>query len=154
VLYFAYGSNLSKSAMCARAPQSRPLIAAILPQHRLLFESNEPSDAPEAFFANVRVHASEFVPGALYEIGAEDLDALDVYEDIARGVYERVVVDVVRADGSHTEAVVYRMRAAREARAGLPSDAQLAQIRAGYADWGLDVRVLEAALESARARIA
>lgn len=154
MLYFAYGSNLSKNAMRARAPQSRPLIAAALPEHQLLFESNEPPDAPEAFFANVRALAHEFVPGALYELGAEDLDALDVYEDIARGVYERVLVNVVRADGSHAEAAVYRMRATGEPRTGPPSDAQLEQIRVGYADWGLDVRGLEAALESARARIA
>jgi hypothetical protein len=140
--------------MRARAPRSRPLIAAVLPEHQLVFESNEPPDAPEAFFANIRAHAHEFVPGAVYEIGSEDLDALDVYEDIARGVYERVAVNIVRADGSRSEAVVYRMRTGGAARGGLPSDAQLAQIRTGYADWGLDVRVLDAALRSASARIA
>jgi gamma-glutamylcyclotransferase (GGCT)/AIG2-like uncharacterized protein YtfP len=154
VLYFAYGSNLSKSAMRARAPQSRPLVAAVLPEHQLLFESNEPPGAPEAFFANVRAHGHEFVPGALYEIGAEDLDALDVYEDIARGVYERVVLGVAQAGGTRVDAVVYCMRTAGSARLGLPSDTQLEQIRAGYADWGLDVRILNAALASARSKIA
>jgi gamma-glutamylcyclotransferase (GGCT)/AIG2-like uncharacterized protein YtfP len=154
VLYFAYGSNLSKSAMRGRAPQSRPLSAAVLPEHQLLFESNEPAGAPEAFFANVRAHEHEVVPGALYEIGPEDLEALDAYEDIARGVYERIVLSVAHADGTRANAVVYRMRAIGPVRAGLPSDAQLEQIRVGYADWDLDVRILNAALASARSKIA
>lgn len=153
MLYFAYGSNLSKHAMQERAPRAKPLIAALLCEHALVFESNEPAGAPEAYFANVRASGNAIVPGALYEIDASDLRALDVYEDVACGVYERVTLVVSRADGISEDALLYRMASGRP-RLGLPSRAQLDQIRAGYADWDLDVRVLEAALESIKPRIA
>jgi gamma-glutamylcyclotransferase (GGCT)/AIG2-like uncharacterized protein YtfP len=154
VLYFAYGSNLAQRAMLERAPRARPIIGALLREHVLVFESNEPAGAPDAYFANVRADANAFVPGALYEIDASDLDALDAYEDVARGVYERVTQSVERADGIPARAIVYHMRSVRTARFGLPSRAQLDQIRAGYADWGLDLRVFEAALESINSRMA
>lgn len=154
MLYFAYGSNLSKRAMQERAPHAQPLIAALLREHALVFESNEPQGAPEAFFANVRADGDAVVPGALYEIDASDLQALDVYEDVARGVYERVTLTVVRADGIRAEAIVYSMRSLRPPRFGPPSRTQLAQIREGYAVWGLDLRVLAAALESINPRMA
>lgn len=154
MLYFAYGSNLSKRAMQERAPHAQPLIAAVLHQHALVFESNEPEGAPEAYFANVRPDASAFVPGALYEINASDLLALDLYEDVARGVYERVTMGIARADGISSDALVYRMRSVLPARLGPPSRTQLAQIREGYAVWDLDLRVLGAALESINPRMA
>lgn len=144
MLYFAYGSNLSKEAMRKRGPTARPVIAAMLPQHRLTFESNEPEGSAPAYFANVRPHAESTVPGALYELDEAALDALDAYEDVARGVYERCRLTVLRADGKREPAVMYRMPR-RAIRLGRPSDIQLRQIRDGYADWGLDRRVLDAA---------
>jgi gamma-glutamylcyclotransferase (GGCT)/AIG2-like uncharacterized protein YtfP len=143
-LYFAYGSNLSKGAMHKRAPSARPVIAAVLPQHRLTFESNEPEGSEPAFFANVRPDADSLVPGALYQMDEAALVALDEYEDVASGVYERCEAAVVRADGRRESAMLYRMPAG-EVRLGRPSALQLRQIREGYADWGLDRRVLDAA---------
>jgi len=150
MLYFAYGSNLSKRAMEARAPRSRPVSGAKLLRHCLVFESNEPPGEPDAFFANVRLHASGIVPGALYEIDASDLEALDAYEDVGRRVYERIVLTVEAANGTRVDAAAYRMDVAGPPRIGLPSPAQLEQIRAGYADWHLDVSILEAALGVSR----
>ncbi len=144
MLYFAYGSNLSKAAMQKRAPTSRPVIAAVLPQYRLTFESNEPEGSPPAFFANIRPHAESSVPGALYDVDDAALGLLDAYEDLARGVYERAEAVVLRADGKRAVVVLYRMHG-RELRLGRPSERQLRQIREGYADWGLDRRALDAA---------
>lgn len=141
--------------MLERVPQARPLIAALLPGHYLLFESNEPHGAPDAFFANVRPAHGTSVPGALYAIEPASLAILDAYEDVGRGVYERAQLLVGRADGRRELALVYRMATRdRPMRAGSPSPVQLAQIRAGYADWGLDLRVLEAALSSVSAKMA
>ena len=141
--------------MRERAPSAQPVIAALLPNHRLIFESNQPPGTPEAFFANLRAADGVAAPGALYAIDSSELMLLDAYEDVGRGVYERIVVSVVRADGRRDDTIVYRMPVqGRRARLGLPSRVQLAQIRAGYADWGLDLRVLDAALDSASAKIA
>ena len=141
--------------MRARAPGAKPVIAALLSNHRLTFESNEPPGAPQAFFANIRRTDGASALGALYLIEAATFALLDDYEDVARGVYERVEVRVTCADGRREDAVAYRMPVAEHRmRAGLPSRVQLAQIRAGYAEWGLDLRVLRDALSSASARIA
>ena len=155
IAYFAYGSNLSRAAMCARVPDARPLIASWLPDHVLTFESNEPQGAPHAFFANVRPAPGMSVPGALYAIDARGLSALDAYEDVARGVYARIEISVIGAGGSRELAIAYMMPVgSRPIRRGAPSPVQLAQIRAGYADWGLDLRVLEGALSSVSAKMA
>jgi gamma-glutamylcyclotransferase (GGCT)/AIG2-like uncharacterized protein YtfP len=147
VLYFAYGSNLSKLAMRRRAPTSRPIIAAMLPDHRLTFESNEPANARPAYFANVRHTRGSFVPGALYYIERSDLIELDRYEEVHRGIYDRVELVVNQADGKRSRAHVYRMPVeGRPMYKGRPSLEQLTQVRLGYADWGLDLRVLDKAL--------
>ena len=147
IRYFAYGSNLSKAAMRLRAPAARPLIAATLADHALTFESNEPFGSTAAFFANVRPHTARTVAGALYELDETALTALDAYEDVGRGVYERARVVVLTAAGARVSAVAYRMPATgRPPSLGLPSPAQLEAIRAGYADWGLDLRALESAI--------
>lgn len=147
MLYFAYGSNLSKEAMLRRAPGSKPIVSAILAKYRLTFESNEPAGAPEAYFANVRPAGGAAVLGAVYDIGERDLAALDVYEDVERGVYVRSRLTVIRKDASLAMAVVYHMPVGRQRqRRGKPSPEQLAQIRQGYADWDLDLGFLEVAL--------
>ena len=153
--YFAYGSNLDKAAMRLRAPSAVPVIAAVLPEHRLTFESNEPVGSRDAYFANVRPSAFAAVPGAVYDVDEAALRALDAYEDVARGVYDRVMLHVWCADGSSETALVYRMAPScgRRLRPGMPSLLQVGQIRRGYADWGLDTRVLEAALSSVSAKI-
>jgi gamma-glutamylcyclotransferase (GGCT)/AIG2-like uncharacterized protein YtfP len=146
-LYFAYGSNLSKASMRERAPTSRPLVAARLPEHRLTFECNEPPGTPQAFFANVQLFAGAVVHGALYSVDPDALAALDRYEDLSRGVYERVQLAVVRPDATTVVAYAYRMNLdGKSARYGRPAESQLRQIREGYTDWGLDLRELEAAM--------
>lgn len=125
------------------------MVAAMLHGHRLTFESNEPAGSPDAFFANVRVDGSSLVPGAVYELDAPTLEALDAYEDVARGVYERADVRVSCTGGRDVVAVAYRMpKDGKPLREGLPSSEQLRQIREGYADWGLDLRVLSRATRS------
>jgi gamma-glutamylcyclotransferase (GGCT)/AIG2-like uncharacterized protein YtfP len=141
--------------MRLRAPSAIPIVAAVLPEYRLTFESNEPMGLQDAYFANVRPSAVCAVPGAVYELDEPALHALDAYEEVSRGVYRRVMLHVSRADGTTEIAVVYRMAplSIRPLRCGMPSLRQLRQIRRGYADWGLDTRVLEAALSSVSAKI-
>ena len=133
--------------MKQRAPHSRPLIAATLPDHRLTFESNEPAGRKPAYFANVRRAKGSSVPGALYQVDEADLGLLDDYEEIRLGVYIREELVVHQADGKRTRTIVYRMPVEhRPMHHGRPSLSQLTQIRLGYADWNLDHRALERAL--------
>jgi len=135
--------------MRTRAPTARPFGRARLWGHALSFESNEPAWRPPAYFANVRPQEGAFVDGALYTVDMDGLTILDAYEDVDSGVYERVALDVECADGTRS-ALVYRMAVeGRPARSGPPTAKMLSEIRAGYADWGLDPSALDRALARA-----
>jgi len=47
--YFAYGANLSRAHMQLWCPSSRPLVAATLPNHRLVFRCRADIVASEGF---------------------------------------------------------------------------------------------------------
>jgi gamma-glutamylcyclotransferase (GGCT)/AIG2-like uncharacterized protein YtfP len=98
-LYFAYGSNMDVSAMSRRCPASRPLGIARLARHRF--------GILEAGYATVLRDPAATVHGVLYELALADVAALDRYEDIARGLYRKVVQPVLRKEGSPVQALVY-----------------------------------------------
>ena len=133
--------------MRLRAPGSEPLVAARLDEHRLTFESNEPPERTPSFFPNVRPQGASSVAGAVYRLTEDDLVALDAYEDVAAGVYERALVEVACEDGTRRSAVVYRMAVDDDApQSGAPSARILSEMRAGYAEWGLDATAIDRAL--------
>ena len=128
MLYFAYGSNLSVAAMKARCPAAVPISKATLPDHRLVFRT----------WADVEPCPGDSVPGVLWAITSACETALDLYEDIAGGLYRRLTVSV-RQDGvtEPVRALVYRMnRGGYEA----PSPDTLSLVQEGYADFGMDPR--------------
>ena len=130
--YFAYGANLSKANMARLCPNAKPLTSANLPNYKLLFTLSSRTDGGGT--ATVKLTHGERVPGALYEIDAACLRALDKYEDYPRD-YNRINVIVFNDFGDAIEAVVYlKMRQLSEARPG-PDYIKL--IQQGYRDWGL-----------------
>jgi gamma-glutamylcyclotransferase (GGCT)/AIG2-like uncharacterized protein YtfP len=87
------------SAMARRCPASRPLGIARLARHRF--------GILEAGYATVLRDPAATVHGLLYELALADVPALDRYEDIARGLYRKVVQPVLRKEGSPVRALVY-----------------------------------------------
>src|SRR5947209_19265663 len=87
------------AAMARRCPASRPLGAARLARHRFAIL--------QAGYATVVRDPSTTVHGLLYELALADVPALDRYEDIARGLYRKVVQPVLREEGGPVRAVVY-----------------------------------------------
>ena len=98
-LYFAYGSNMDAAAMAGRCPGSRPLGPARLARHRFAIL--------EAGYATVVRDARASVHGILYDLALSDVPALDRYEDIARGLYRKVMQPVLRTGGGPVQALVY-----------------------------------------------
>jgi gamma-glutamylcyclotransferase (GGCT)/AIG2-like uncharacterized protein YtfP len=98
-LYFAYGSNMDAAAMARRCPASRPLGLARLARHRLCIL--------QAGYATVVRDPSSTVHGVLYDLALADVPALDRYEDIARGLYRKIVQPVLRREGGPVQALVY-----------------------------------------------
>ena len=126
MLYLAYGSNLHRAGMLSRCPAAVPLGRAVLPGHALVFR----------LWADVEPRPGRSVAGGLWRITPACLAALDDYEEVASGLYRRVMLRV-RPEGAaeDIEALVYRMAATHRAP---PEPDYLAVIREGCRDFGLD----------------
>ena len=126
MLYFAYGSNLHRADMRARCPAAVPLGRAVLADHALVFR----------LWADVVPRAGARVAGGLWRVTPACTAALDDYEDVAGGLYRRLLLPVLPdGTGASIEALVYRMGPAPEAP---PEAGYLAVILAGCRDFGID----------------
>ncbi|SCY95360.1 gamma-glutamylcyclotransferase family protein [Microvirga guangxiensis] len=107
-LYFAYGSNMDRTAMLQRCPASKPVGIARLMRHRfIIFDEG---------YATVTRDPQRNVWGMLWDLALADVPALDRYESLATGLYTKVVQPVVTEQGPR-RAVVY---IGRNAKPGTP----------------------------------
>jgi gamma-glutamylcyclotransferase (GGCT)/AIG2-like uncharacterized protein YtfP len=97
-LYFAYGSNMSRTWMQQLCPKAEALGPAQLADHRFLVMSGG--------YASVLPHAGDVVHGVLWRIAQADLHTLDRYEDVAGGLYDRWMIPVQHR-GDRRTALIY-----------------------------------------------
>jgi GNAT superfamily N-acetyltransferase len=97
-LYFAYGSNMDVDAMAQRCPRSKPLSVGRLMRHRLAVMR-------EGWLTAVRA-AHGAVEGVLWDIALADMRALDRYEGVGEGLYQKTTQPVVVAGGAK-RALIY-----------------------------------------------
>lgn len=130
--YLAYGSNLCKARMRQRCPDARPVGRATVHDARLIFRG--PADV-------VTEKGSSVVCG-LWRISRADMSALDRFEGVSGGFYERRKA-LVKVDGKHVDALIYVMKAT-----GImpPSHTYYDVVRRGYHDFGIDEAQLDAAI--------
>ncbi len=144
VWYFAYGSNMQRAIFCERrGMRPRAARAARLFDYRLCF--NLPIGPGERGVGNVEPEAGACTWGVVYLLTPDELARLDLTEGVSRRVYQRIVVDVVTADGERVAAHVYRSTRTREGRK--PSARYLGLLLDGAREHGLPVeyvRLLEA----------
>jgi gamma-glutamylcyclotransferase (GGCT)/AIG2-like uncharacterized protein YtfP len=124
-IYFAYGSNLDQVQMQARCETSRPLQSFVLPGWRLMFRE----------YADIVRDPDSEVYGALYSVGPDDVDALDIYEGVDGGLYEQVEVSV-----GGIKVFFYTMNPDYPVMP--PSDRYFNIIEQGYIDWALPIAEL------------
>jgi gamma-glutamylcyclotransferase len=124
VTYFAYGSNMAPDVMARLCPRHRYLGPARLHDHRLAFTRR--SVRTGTGVADVVPAPGHTVWGALYEIGDDELAAIDKKEGYD-WAYTRVTLPVRPADGPERPAVVYTV-AAKQTPEVPPSPAYLARI--------------------------
>ena len=135
-IYGAYGSNLHVEQMLKRCPGAARVGAAWLEDHRLVFRS----------VADVEFHAGSRVPIGLWRLTASDERALDRYEGVKHGIYERVFLPV-RTSGGIEQVLIYRMCGSGYAA---PPEPYFERILKGYAAWDFDEAIVTgAALASA-----
>ena len=96
--YFAYGSNMDAHQMAIRCPGAERVGIAVLPDHRVLINAQGVGTVIPA--------KGKSVFGLLWRLSDQNVEALDAYEGVASGDYQReqVTVDV---DGAQIDALVY-----------------------------------------------
>ncbi len=124
-LYFAYGSNMSRAAMCRRCPQASAVGPAALEGYRFFVGIDG--------WGSVRPDRGATVHGVLWRLTPRDLAALHAYELLHKGLYE-VRHLPVRHDAKRLRALTYLLR--RRAR-GRPKPGYAEMIAASAREWNL-----------------
>jgi gamma-glutamylcyclotransferase (GGCT)/AIG2-like uncharacterized protein YtfP len=131
-LYFAYGSNMSRTLMAARCPAARALGPVRLCGYRFIISGDR--------YASVAPAPGACVHGVLWRLTARDLAALNAYESLDSGLYRRVLLPVRHASGP-VRALVY---VGRSRQRGIPKPGYHDGIVLPAArDWALPKTYLE-----------
>jgi hypothetical protein len=141
VLYFAYGSNLNLRQMNERCPGATPIAPAVLPGWTLSFRR-------VADIVQTRTPGA-CVQGAVYLCTPADVRALDMFEGVRMGAYQKEFIRVPAGGNASANCLVYLKTS------GLiepPYRSYLDRIRVGYSDWGLDPQYLDRAYKYAKKR--
>ncbi|KAL5044998.1 hypothetical protein BDW71DRAFT_185277 [Aspergillus fruticulosus] len=88
--YFAFGSNMVLTQMAGRCPGSKVFAKGILPGYR--WHINERGVAN--IVATPPHDGSSVVQGILFTLSPKDISALDKYEGVAKGYYDRILLRV------------------------------------------------------------
>jgi gamma-glutamylcyclotransferase (GGCT)/AIG2-like uncharacterized protein YtfP len=123
-LYFAYGSNMDREAMRRRCPKSRPLGRARLVRHRFFIMNSG--------HGSVKRDTHMDVHGVLYDLALADIPALDRYEELGRGLYQKITQPVLREGAAPARALLYVGSSAQE---GVAQGDYLDRVIAAARDW-------------------
>jgi gamma-glutamylcyclotransferase len=130
--YFAYASNMSRKQMAERCPEAKSIVAATLPNFKLIFTGY--SRLRRGAVATIRGSQGDKVIGALYEISEAGLRRLDKHENYPVD-YKHTDVRVFSGSGEAYDAVTFIK--AQQEEEGQPSAEYRAVIQQGYRDWGI-----------------
>jgi cation transport regulator ChaC len=133
IWYFAYGSNLDPATFTGRRRmRPRESCVALVRGYRLVFDL--PVGDGERAVANVLAVPGESIHGVAYLIGAAEALRLDATEGVPRA-YQRLEIELERADGAMLSAFTYVSSLRREGRR--PSERYLNLLLRGARHHGL-----------------
>ncbi len=137
ILYFAYGSNLSRKRIVGRCPQAQFYGNAFLLDWEILF-SKMKSDGTGA--ANIREKTGSKIWGVVFTLSPECLKSLDLVEghkpgEVSKSDYDRRKLRVQLETGAQVEAWAYIAETADEHIA--PTEEYLNHILSGALEHGL-----------------
>ena len=124
--YFAYGSNMVANQMAARCPDASVIGVACLKGYRFRINSRR--------VGTVIPDQTHQVYGLLWDITPKDLLALDRYEDVKAGLYEKANVVVEPLSGRQVAALIYL---ATDQSIGLPRPRYINGVLAAAKQWEL-----------------
>lgn len=105
MLYFSYGSNMSKKRLCERVPSAEFLAVSTLSMHELKFHKSS-KDGSGKCDAYETGDLSTFVIGVVFDISETEKPTLDKKEGLGSGYEEKIVV-VTSSMGESFEATTY-----------------------------------------------
>lgn len=108
MMHFAYGSNMSRTLMRRHAPTARPVGVASLGGYRFVITRDG--------YASVEPSRGDRVHGLLWRLAARDRVTLDIWENVAKGLYRPEWLPVETGSGRCC-ALVYVARAGALGRA-------------------------------------
>jgi hypothetical protein len=125
MLHFAYGANMHRDVMNRHAPAATPVGVAALADHRFIITADG--------YASVVPMRAHTVYGVLWRLTPRDRVTLDLWENIAGGLYN-VETLRVRHAGCRRLALVYF---ARPSRIGRPQAGYMEFVVAAAQAWDL-----------------
>ena len=140
--YFAYGANLHIAQMKSLCPRSAPVCPARLMDYRLTIAMPAAAPGNQPGWATVTPHKGAEALGALFRLHADDLPALDHFEDYP-ALYDRKEVEILTDEGAD-RAMLYIMR--HPIKAARPAAHYVETLRQGYRDFDLPMEALESVL--------
>ena len=117
--YFGYGSNLSKEQMFVRCPDSIYLTSGSLSNYSWFINTRG--------YASIAPNPNDFVLGEIFTLSDKDIELLDIYESVAEGMYEKLIMSV-EASGGFIDCIVY---IATDKEIGQPQAEYIERINAG-----------------------
>jgi hypothetical protein len=101
MLHFAYGSNMHRAIMRKHAPAAVPLGVGRLANYRFVITADG--------YASIEPAPAKMVLGMLWRLTPRDRVTLDLWENIAGGLYRAAHLPIQFA-GRHVSALVYLAR--------------------------------------------
>lgn len=136
-LYIAYGSNLNLKQMNFRCPTARLVGTGVINDYELQFKG-----MPHGAYATIAPCEGKSVPVGIWEIQTMDERKLDIYEGYPSHYFKEDIP--VTVNGEEITAMVYIMDLKQQF--GVPSEHYYDTVRQGYIDCGLDLNVLDNAV--------
>jgi len=129
--YFAYGSNMSRTQMGQRCPGHGRGQRAKLEGFRLAFDRYSKGRGG-GHVADIVESPADYVWGALWEVEQRHIEALDGFEGVAKGVYQRIDVELSASEGT---AIAIAYQVCEPGEEGPPSSAYLALLLEGAVEF-------------------
>lgn len=139
LLCFSYGSNMSTAYLHETCPGAEPVMRAELANHQIEFRRY--SNDLRGGLSTIMAAPGEMVPGVLFRVPRAEIEALDLLEDVDKGLYRRETHLVLGADGSWHRAELYRV--ARPRGPFAPSPRYVGWMIEGATEHGLDADYVE-----------
>ena len=104
---YSYGSNMASRYLRQYCPSAKPVMRADLPNFRVEFRRF--STDMQGGISSIMEAPGEMVRGVIYEVPVQEVKALDILEDLPKGLYRRDTFLVLGEDGQWHQADLYRV---------------------------------------------